>query len=309
MTSHFDAVLTYHSNIHTCGVARFNHYLARHLSVPLLSLLDFTGKGTANAIVSIKFSEIEEQDLKGIATNVANLRRFSLILHDFVASPILESIVGSAESVMGLNNEIVSRLQVYRPDTVLGFTVASYEVPPRMEVPDLTLITFGMAHKIQSARYRKVADLLRDDPRTHLLEISSALHEGTQFNDSFFQVGDEISEFFGGRVRFLGFLADPEVSLRVARADAMLAFFPGGARENNNSVVSSMHLAVPVVTNLDERSPGWLRHNETVFDIEKLNSFPSKSELERVGEAGRRATLHLTYTSLLQNLSRKPDAD
>ena len=301
--TNFDAVLTYHSNIHTCGVARFNHYLATHLSVPLVRIVDELVREFRHPIISIKVSEILDADLNYIQDQVGRLGSYSLIVHDLCDGPLLEKLVFNATRVMGLNKEISLRLRNLRPDVLIGHTVASYEQPKPSLEANLTLITFGMAHKIQSARYQKVAKLLKFDPRSHILEISSALHEGTQFDDSFFEVGDEIAGLFEGRVRFLGFLADPEVSNRVARSSAMLAFFPSGARENNNSVLSAMHLGVPVITNLDALSPVWLKHNETVFDIESLQQFPSDAELKRVGSAGRAAVADLTYAMLIKSLS------
>ncbi len=304
----FDAVLTYHSNIHTCGVARFNHYLASHLSIPLVRFTQSSGRRLRNPIVSLKVSEIADSNLAQVQEEIESLDTYALVLHDFLDGVFLRKIVADAGRVMGLNKEIASSLRNLRSDVVVGHTVASFEPPRLNEVSDLTLITFGMAHKIQSARYRRIADLLKSDTRTHLLEISSALHEGTDFDDSFFAVGDEIAEFFEGRVRFLGFLADPEVSRRVASASAMLAFFPSGARENNNSVVSAMHLGIPVVTNLDLLSPVWLKHNETVFDIEHLQKFPSDVELRRVGSAGRAAVAGLSYAMLIKSLSTEPSS-
>lgn len=298
----FDAVLTYHNNMHTCGVARFNHYLAQHLSVPMLQLTNLIESQLEHPIVSIKVSEFSDSDFTKTLERILDLKLFSLILHDFIDTPLLHAVISQADSVMGLNSEIVSNLHSLRQDAALGFTVASYGIQNRAVLPDLKLITFGMAHKIQSSGYQRVAELLKADSRSHILEISSALHEGTKFDDSYFEVGDEISEFFGGKVRFLGFLADPEVSLRVSRSSAMLAFFPCGARENNNSVVSAMHLAVPVITNLDDRSPSWLRHGETVFDVRHLSVFPSDAELRRVGDSGRSAVEELTYENLLKKL-------
>lgn len=50
-----DAVLTYHTNPHTCGVARFNTQLARRLGVPCYGL---PVGGARYPLVSIKASEI-----------------------------------------------------------------------------------------------------------------------------------------------------------------------------------------------------------------------------------------------------------
>jgi len=298
----YGGVLTYHRNIHTCGVARFNHYLARHLGVPLLDYRQMQTRDDRNLLVSIKFSEILSEDLGLIAEVLQKVPEFSVIFHDYVESAVAIDLTQRAKRVMGLNGEVCALMRRNRVDVVAGFTVPSYEPPERLQAPELTLITFGMAHKIQSTGYERVAELLHADPRTHVLEISSALHEGTAFDDSFFEVGAEISKCFRGHVRFLGFLADGEVSLRISRASAMLAFFPRGARENNNSVMSAMRLAVPVITNLDESSPPWLRHDESVFDVNRLTAFPHAQDLQRVGIGGRLATQHLTYDKLMSFL-------
>jgi len=160
-----------------------------------------------------------------------------------------------------------------------------------------------MAHKIQSKGYQRVGQLLAADGRDYVLEISSALHEGTEFDDSFFTVGDEISECFKGNVEFLGFLADNEVARRLTSADAMLAFFPSGVRENNTSVIGAMNIGLPVITNVDEWSPSWARHDETIFDVGCLERFPSHEDFKRVGEAGRRAVANLTFAGLIKILT------
>lgn len=297
--SYFDGVLTYHTNIHTCGVARFNHLLAKHLKVPISGIMEPVLGSLKRPVISVKFAEILESHRNDIFTVIANLGRFSAILHDFEESNLASLIIKRADRIMGLNGEIANQIRQLRDDVVTGFTVASYEAPFEQAKTDILLVTFGMAHKIQSSGYRKVAELLKRDSRTHLLEISSALHEGTEFSDAFFEVGDEISRCFEGRVRFLGFLADSEVALRVSRASALLAFFPRGARENNNSVMSAMRLSVPVITNLDASSPTWLRHEETVFDINKMAIFPPNEQLRTVGASAKSATKYLTYELLL----------
>jgi glycosyltransferase involved in cell wall biosynthesis len=204
---------------------------------------------------------------------------------------------------MALNSQLAHAIRPIRSDVLSGFAVASHvrESPPKQV--DLRLITFGMAHKIQSKGYQRVGELLGADEREFVLEISSALHEGTAFDDSFFTVGDEISRCFGGNVEFLGFLADNEVARRLDRADAMLAFFPSGVRENNTSVIGAMSIGLPVITNLDRWSPSWARHGESVFDVNQLDRFPTNRELRQVGERGQQSILHLTFSRLTALLS------
>ena len=301
MVTRFDCVITYHHNIHTCGVARFNRYLADHLKIPMLSFTELANDTYNFPVISIKESEMLHEDVLEFYSIIERTKiRYSVVFHSFEGSETEIKFLKGAEEVMALNAQMAAVILPFRADVLKGFTVAT--PLPNISIAtsfEIKMITFGMAHKIQSSGYIKVADLLNDSGRTSVLEISSALHEGTEFDDRFFNVGEEISEIFNGRVEFLGFLADHEVARRVKAADVMLAFFPYGARENNNSVLSAMWLGTPVITNLDSWSPSWLKHGETVFDINRLEEFPSKGKLKEVGEFGRRATEHLTYQSLV----------
>ena len=301
MVTEFDCVITYHHNIHTCGVARFNRYLADHLKIPMLSFTELANGTFKFPLISIKESEMLHEDVLEFYSIIERTKiRYSVVFHSFEGSETEIKFLKGAEEVMALNAQMAAEILPFRADVLKGFTVAT--PLPNISIAtsfEIKMITFGMAHKIQSSGYIKVADLLNDSGRTSVLEISSALHEGTEFDDRFFNVGEEISEIFDGRVEFLGFLADHEVARRVKAADVMLAFFPNGARENNNSVLSAMWLGTPVITNLDSWSPSWLKHGETVFDINRLEEFPSKGKLKEVGEFGRSATEHLTYQSLV----------
>jgi hypothetical protein len=82
-------------------------------------------------------------------------------------------------------------------------------------------------------------------------------------------------------------------------AHAMLAFFPKGVRENNTSVLGAMAHGLAVITNLDELSPSWMKHQETIFEVGQLKEFPSMEQLAVVGRAGRDAVRGLSYAALL----------
>ncbi|MGV3719504.1 MAG: hypothetical protein ACO1SX_01230, partial [Actinomycetota bacterium] len=58
-----DCVLSYHLNLLTCGVARFNHRLAQTLAVPMLQLSDPEALAFDRPLVSIKVSEFTDEDL------------------------------------------------------------------------------------------------------------------------------------------------------------------------------------------------------------------------------------------------------
>ena len=59
------AVVTFHTNPYTCGVARFNIALAESLQIPLLTLNDFLAEPISGALLSIKCEEIGEENFAG----------------------------------------------------------------------------------------------------------------------------------------------------------------------------------------------------------------------------------------------------
>ena len=301
--SSFDAVVSYHHNIHTCGVARFNRHFADHLGVPMVRIDELITRNLTNPIVSVKQSEMRDEDLKPFLDALSKVDGYTLVLHDYNGQEFELELLKKADRVMALNAQLAESVRQSRPDVLVGFAVASYMEEQEIRTAELRLITFGMAHKIQSKGYQRVGQLLVADGREYVLEISSALHEGTEFDDSFFTVGDEISDCFKGKVEFLGFLADNEVARRLTSADAMLAFFPSGVRENNTSIIGAMNIGLPVIANIDAWSPSWARHGETMFDVNRLSEFPSMKDLERVGEAGRRAVANLTFAGLTKILT------
>ena len=301
--SSFDAIVSYHHNIHTCGVARFNRHFADHLAVPMVRIDELVARKISNPIVSVKQSEMRHEDLGSFLETLSKVNGYTLVLHDYNGQEFELELLKNADRVMALNAQLAESVRKIRHDVLVGFAVASYMEEQQIRTPELRLITFGMAHKIQSRGYQRVGQLLAGDGRDYVLEISSALHEGTEFDDSFFTVGDEISECFKGNVEFLGFLADNEVARRLTSADAMLAFFPSGVRENNTSVIGAMNIGLPVITNVDDWSPSWARHDETIFDVGCLERFPSHEDFKRVGEAGRRAVANLTFAGLIKILT------
>jgi len=298
------AVVSYHTNPYTCGVARFNLALSEKLGVPLLQLDDYLAEPlTSRVLVSLKLEEIDSPALDRLSTAVQiGGISFDLFLHASNHSILERKLCSSAVRVFAASAEIASQVSTIRSDVVACFAPGA-PVLPRPPSVDCTLLTFGMAHKIRSDGYRQLAALLHEDRRTFRLEISTALHEGGSFDESFFTIGTEISSAFAGNVRFLGFLADAEVSQRLRDADALVAFFPRGARENNTTVLSAMTHGCTVITNLDSDSPPWMVHGSTLFDISRMASFPTMSDLRRVSEAGMRAAQRFSFEHLAQILT------
>ena len=305
MTTMYASVISFHTNPYTCGVARFNQALAKSLQVPIESVLQFEASQETVSLLSLKFDEIPEAMSERLLENLdQQLATFDLFLHGINRSVIESKYIAKARSVIVASREYADLIQEQRSDVIALFAPGA-GVSGLRSTFDITLLTFGMAHKIRSDGYRKLGTMLKTDSRTFQLEISTALHDGTSFSEDFFSVGSEIGEVFEGNVSFLGFLADDEVSRRLTNADALVAFFPSGVRENNTTVLSAMAHGCAVITNLDEYSPPWMKHGESVFDVNQLASFPSSAELSIVRTGAKKAVSPYTFEELSKLLSKR----
>jgi len=292
------AIVTFHTNPYTCGVARFNIALAESLDVPLVALSDFLSKPISGALLSIKCEEIGEENSRELSRFlVSTSEKFDVYLHGLDGSDAEQIVITQAARIFTATMEMADAIRNLRNDVQSTFAPGANPSPELKQV-DCTLLTFGMAHKIRVDGYRKLGEILHGDSRTFRLEISTALHEGTTFSEDFFTVGKDIREVFDGNVSFLGFLADEEVSNRMRAADALVAFFPHGVRENNTTVLSAMSHGCAVITNIDKYSPSWMVHGSSVFDIEKMTKFPSSGELEEVEKNAKQAVAPYSFSQL-----------
>ena len=298
MTNFYSSVVSYHTNPYTCGVARFNQALAKEMRIPVCSVSKFVPSSESISLLSIKFEEMSTKSAEDMWMQLDQVdAKFDLFLHGVAQSEIENLYIDKARRVIVATREYAEIIRAQRPDVLSYFAPGAADSGKKTNV-DITLLTFGMAHKIRSDGYRKLGEILASDKRSVQLEISTALHDGTSFSEDFFSVGAEISEVFSGNVSFLGFLADDEVSRRLRAADALVAFFPSGVRENNTTVLSAMAHGCAVITNFDSLSPSWMKHNDSIFDIGQMNTFPTNAELTRVGIAAQVAVNPYSFESL-----------
>lgn len=301
----YGCIVSYHTNPYTCGVARFNQALARTLGVNVVSVTEFINHAEAFPLLSLKFEEIPDHIAQELLHYVLRTSlKFDLFLHGILESEARLKLVSLARNVFVGSVDHADAIRPTRHDIVALFAPGAPFTGDKKSF-DLTLLTFGMAHKIRADGYRKLGEIMATDHRSVQLEISTALHEGTSFSDDFFSVNAEISEVFKGSVIFLGFLADGEVSRRLRAADALIAFFPGGVRENNTTVLSAMAHGCAVITNMDHYSPAWMKHGESIFDIDQLFSFPSSDELDKVRRGAIKAVEPYTFERFAKLLTKR----
>lgn len=305
-----DAILGYHMNPLTCGVAKFNLALARRLGVAVRSVLDADALEYRRPLVSIKLSEFTTTDAKALAEQWERLRRCAVVLflHDFSGTDLERRMIKDAALVYCGNAELttaVTRIggtavEVWCPETLVD--------TQRFGGAELSVFSFGMAHKVQVQHYRRLHALLEATGRSYCLYLSTALHDDTTFDQSFTQAFEELKTIFGGTVYFLGYLSDTAVFNYLSDTTFFAAFFDHGVRANNTSVHAAMHCGSIVVTNLDTHSPRSFVHLETVVDILRCDALPlDTSAMTRIRTGARRTAQAFGWDALLAAMTRHED--
>ena len=300
----YECVGSFHTNPYTCGVARFNGALASALKSKVMPLSLAASLGPGKILLSIKLQEIDDAGKSHLETILSKSGlAFDIFLHATEGSDLEIRLLQRAQRVFAASAEIGSEIKSRRPDVVSLFAPGA-PVTAVSKQTEINLLTFGMAHKISADGYRRLGKLLGAANRSFQLEVSSALHEGTSFDESFFLVGAEISQAFGGNIVFLGFLADQEVSRRLQESTALVAFFPKGVRENNTTVMSAMAHGCAVISNLDSASPSWMKHGHNIFDINQLENFPEAIIIKQVGKNAQTAVAEFSFDRLAKFIQR-----
>lgn len=219
----YDAVLGYHMNPLTCGVAKFNVQLAERLGVPYLSIANPLTEHI-NGLLSVKFSELPDDGLRGYASAVLS--------HDRPPFMVCERPVFYAD-------------ELGCPSTICGNpTRGAYRV-----------LTFGMAHKIVLPHFEKLKSHLDAEHPDYTVSLSTAIHEGNPWEQSFEDSTTAMRAIFGDKLRVLGFLADDALAKELQECDAVAAYFTPALRANNTSAWAAIAAGKTLYTNLDEQSP------------------------------------------------------
>jgi hypothetical protein len=283
-----DCIAGYHLNPWTCGIAKFNAILSRHLEVPVVGLRAVELGSYRRPLLSIKLNEFEGGDAADLDLwSQAHRGQFELFLHAFDHTPVEQRLLAAASRVYCGNAELARELAPARPDLVELFCPGTILNPQAFEPSELKVFTFGMAHKIRVPLYERLRDLLDATGRTYSVYVSTALHENTSFDGSFVVRFEELQALFGGRVYFMGYLSDTAVFNHLLDCTFLAAFFEKGLRANNTTVNAAMECGCAVITNLDEHSPDGLAHGRNVIDITRCDALPGADDIARIGRAAR----------------------
>lgn len=306
-----DCIAGYHLNPWTCGIAKFNAILARHLDVEVVGIRAVELGNFERPLLSLKLSEFNERDAADLDLWAsAHQGLFELFLHAFDGTPIEQRLVASAARVYVGNVELFHVLHGLRPDVQELFCPGTILNPQRFMKTDISVFTFGMAHKIRVPLYRRLHELLEATGQTYSVYVSTALHENTSFDGSFVVTFEELQSIFKGNVYFMGYLSDTAVFNHLLDSTYLAAFFEKGLRANNTTVNAAMECGCTVITNLDEHSPAGLIHGGNVLDIHQCDRLPGLEEGQAIGRAARDVALgQYGWASLVRQLRAAAPAE
>ena len=84
-----DCIAGYHLNPWTCGIAKFNAILARHLGVPVVGIRAMELGRYRRPLLSLKLSEFSGPDVVDLDQwSAAHPQQFELFLHAFDGTPV-----------------------------------------------------------------------------------------------------------------------------------------------------------------------------------------------------------------------------
>lgn len=241
-----DAVLTHPHHPALCGVVKFSEQLAARLGVPCYRNLN--GPAT-HPLLSVKGAEGDISLVRPWPD-----QGFDLFAHD--AAGCILTLTPQARRVYAANRVIAETLRAIRPDVLSAWCPSTIQGNPTRGV--YNVLTFGMAHKLQTERYRALkATLDAEWGDQYTVSVSTAVHEGSPW-DATADVADQLRAIFGDQLRVLGYLADDALARELAECDAVAIYFADGLRENNTTAHAACASGKRVLTNLDAQSPASL---------------------------------------------------
>jgi hypothetical protein len=270
-----DAVVTHHRDGFRSGVARFNELLATRLGVALHDLYDRSLVSLSCPLLSFKAVELPARDRERLARNLESMPWQGIIfLHTYDDLPIERLLLRRARRVLCGNHEIFTRVREFHSDAELLWSPGLILEERTFMPVDVSVFSFGMAHKIRADMFGLLRDLLDDAGFSYSVYVSAANHETAMMRDAE-DVWHEMQNIFSPeRLYFLGNLSDVAVYNYLRQSTFFASFFIGGVRANNGTVAAAMEKGAVVLTNFDEFSPPEFRHMDNIVDIARCDELP-----------------------------------
>lgn len=149
----YDCVAGYHLNYLTCGIAKFNLLLGRKMGAPFFNLYDPRLEQFSAPLLSVKLSEYTPEDLASLPNWIdkrVSARGYSVFLHGYESTPLEDHLIRCATAVYCGNRAMYERLLPLNPNTHSLWCPGTNMSHQSFEKTDLTVFSFGMAHKLKT---------------------------------------------------------------------------------------------------------------------------------------------------------------
>jgi hypothetical protein len=300
-----DAVVTPHLNFAGSGTARFNAILAERLGVPLLDVTDPRVGTCSRPLFSFKVGDLPSREAELVSAAIEQVPAWEVFLHDYGGLPLEDRLVRGAEIVWCGNEEVRTKVGLLNGRLEKAWAPGLIFDERPFPDADISVFSFGMAHKVRTDLFRRLRDLLELSGRSYALYMSNASHETATLEDEQV-VFDEMRAIFPATLYFLGHISDVAVYNYLRATTFYAAFFRGGVRSNNSSVASAMEYGAVVITNLDESSPGYLQHLDNVIDLNRCSELPTDGDvLRRIGERARETAAEFSWGRLIERIGAR----
>jgi hypothetical protein len=264
----FDCVLGLREANPGSGVGLFNEQLARRLGVPYGPLLPALSTAR-HPLVSLKFEELDSTRRTALAeaARSASHRPLSLFLHTLDGSAEEQALIAAARHVFCGNDWIAARLAARLPPrrAVRAFAPSLIDEAATF-APALELFSFGMAGKVDTERFARLAEMLESAGLDYRLVCSLAVHQ-TSDGRCLPRAVEFLAGCFGSRLLHLGTLTDAGIAYFLT-GRVFVGFFKDGVRGNNTTLNTALARGCRIVTNLDDYSPPEVRQCPRVIDLD-----------------------------------------
>jgi hypothetical protein len=295
----YDAIVSYHTDTQACGTAKFNALLAARLGVPVVTLAE--ARACQCPLYSIRGEEMAADGVRRVDPIAPT---FGVFVHDWVEG-LTDRLVHAATTVYAANATLMRRASHLRADVVPVWCPSTI-TPTHLDQAPRAILTFGMLHKFDADRYRRLKDLLDADGDPYELLVSYSVHHGQPADER--QLIEQFEDVFGSgyhdagraRVTVLGQLSDTALIRELPRVVAVAVFYDPAVRANNTTAWMALEWGRCLITNLDADSPAAFVHGTTVYDVNRLDVWPT--DKARVAQAARRVAADHSWDRLVERL-------
>ncbi len=266
--SMIDCIAGYHLNPWTCGIAKFNAILAKHLEVPVVGIRAVElgqPAAPARSRSSCRSSRTLTRPTWTSGASATPGGSSCSCTRSTAPRSSARLIAVGRQDLLRQQRTGHSNCTSFRPDAQELFCPARDPEPAAVRAHGP--VDLHVRHGAQDPRAavpRVCVTCSTPTGQTYSVYVSTALHENTSFDGSFVVTFEELQSIFNGQVYFMGYLSDTAVFNHLLDCTYLAAFFEKGLRANNTTVNAAMEQGCSVITNLDEHSPAGLVHMQNV---------------------------------------------